>query len=354
MTSKPDDARDPGSIGVVVIGRNEGERLVRCLRSVVSVTDRVVYVDSGSTDNSVDEAKRLGVDVIGLSSDVPFTAARARNCGFTRLISRWPDTRFVQMVDGDCEMCGGWIGEAGRFLSDHAEYVAVCGRLIERHSDASIYNRLAQLEWDGPVGDVAACGGIAMYRAGAFAAAGGFRESMIAGEEPELCVRLRSAGGRVHRLPADMALHDIAMTRFSQFWKRAKRAGHAYAEGAALHGRGPDRHGVRAVRSALVWGLGLPVVAVVLAYPTYGVSLVGWLMLFAVQIWRVQGKERARGRSGADARLVGFAVMIAKFAQVSGIFLYWRRRLMGQRSLLIEYKGDARGVGELAEGRTHG
>ncbi len=351
MTVTPNDAEDLGSIGVVVIGRNEGERLVRCLRSVVSVTDRVVYVDSGSTDSSVDEAERLGVDVIGLPSDVPFTAARARNNGFSRLISLWPDTRSVQMVDGDCEICDGWISEAGRFLGNHAGYAAVCGRLIERSPDASIYNRLAQLEWDGPIGDIAACGGIAAYRVESFTAAGGFRESMIAGEEPELCVRLRADGWRVHRLAIDMAWHDAAMTRFSQFWKRAKRAGHAYAEGAALHGRGPDRHGVRAVRSALVWGLGLPLAAVVLAYPTYGVSLVGLLMLFGVQAWRIRGRERARGRSAGDARLVAVAVMIAKFAQVPGIFLYWRRRLLGQRSLLIEYKG---GVVPSSEGRPHG
>jgi GT2 family glycosyltransferase len=338
-------------IGVVAIGRNEGERLKRCLRSALAETERVVYVDSGSTDGSVEFAAGAGVEVVTLDTSVPFTAARARNEGIGRLLERWPEIGSIQVVDGDCEFAPGWIGRAVGYLDEHPRCAVVCGRRRERTPGASVYNRLIDLEWDTPVGEAKSCGGDAMFRREALDAVGGYRDSLIAGEEPELCVRLRGAGWTVYRLDHEMTLHDAAMTRFSQFWKRAKRAGHAYAEGAALHGRGPDRHGVRGVRSALVWGLGLPLVAVVLAVPTYGVSLAVLMGLFGLQGWRIRAKERARGRSAGDASLVAAAVMIAKFAQVSGVLLYWRRRLLGQRSSLIEYKGPpAAGSGGRSDG----
>ncbi len=64
-------------VGVVVIGRNEGERLVRSLESVVGKAAAVVYVDSASSDQSVANARRIGADVVELDRSEPFTAARA-------------------------------------------------------------------------------------------------------------------------------------------------------------------------------------------------------------------------------------------------------------------------------------
>lgn len=334
----------PGErVGVVVIGRNEGARLERCLESARRETERVVYVDSGSTDGSVAFAEGVGAEVVRLDLSRPFTAARARNVGFERLGGVWPGIEWVQMVDGDCEFIDGWLRLAAGHLDANPRCGVVCGRLRERHPESSRYNRLADIEWDAPAGVVKSCGGIAMYRSDVLREAEGFRDSMIAGEEPELCVRLRTAGWEVHRLAVDMAWHDAAMTRFSQYWKRAKRAGHAYAEGAAIHGRGPDRHGVRQVRSALVWGLGLPLAAVLAAWWTLGVSVLVWLGLWGVQAARVARMHRRAGRSWRDARLVGVFTVLAKPAQAMGVLLYWRRRLTGTKATLIEYKGAPAG-----------
>jgi glycosyltransferase involved in cell wall biosynthesis len=74
-------------VGIVAIGRNEGERLRKCLQSVIECAALVVYVDSGSTDNSVAMARGIGSDVIELDMRVPFTAARARNIGFEQMRS---------------------------------------------------------------------------------------------------------------------------------------------------------------------------------------------------------------------------------------------------------------------------
>lgn len=333
------------TIGVVAIGRNEGERLERCLRSALESTGRVVYVDSGSTDDSCAFARSVSVEVVDLDTSVPFTAARARNAGIKRLTERWADVAYLQVVDGDCSFAEGWMTIAKAYLDEHTRCAVVCGRRRERSPGDSVYNRLTDLEWDTPVGDAKACGGDALFRLSAFNEVGGYRPTLIAGEEPELCQRLRRAGWSVYRADEEMTLHDAAMFRFSQFWKRAKRAGHAYAEGAALHGRGPDRHGVRGTRSALLWGLGLPVLAITAAWWTLGLSLVVLLVLYALQAARIASGQRRRGRSSGDARLLGIFTMLAKPAQASGVLLYWRRRLLGQSATLIEYKGsDASGA----------
>ena len=108
-------------VGVVVIGRNEGPRLERCLASLIGAAQKIVYVDSGSTDGSVQMARRLGVEVVELDMTMPFTAARARNEGFARLQHVLPSMRHVQFVDGDCEVvaelvapCPGLSGCASR------------------------------------------------------------------------------------------------------------------------------------------------------------------------------------------------------------------------------------------------
>src|SRR5262245_49696920 len=198
--------------GAVVIGRNEGERLKSCLGSV-SVAAAVVYVDSGSTDGSAKWAQDQGIEVVELDMGIAFTAARARNAGFQHLRELAPDVLYVQFVDGDCELIEGWPEHAVSFLNSHANIGAVSGRLRERYPERSIYNWLCDREWEGPAGEVRACGGIAMMRAEALAAVGGYRDDLIAGEEPELCVRLRAAGGTVWRLDTAMARRAAARPR---------------------------------------------------------------------------------------------------------------------------------------------
>lgn len=326
-------------IGVVAIGRNEGERLKRCLRSAVACTDRVVYVDSGSTDGSVEFAESIGVEVVNLDTSVPFTAARARNAGIERLTGKWSGLRYVQVLDGDCEIRDGWIRAAYAFLESNPNAAVVCGRRRERHPEQTIYNHLCDLEWDTPIGKARSCGGDALFRLDALNTVGGYNPGVIAGEEPELCVRLRQAGHEVHRIDHEMTWHDADMTSFGQYWKRAKRAGHAYAQGAHMHGKPPERHGVRQTRSALVWGLLLPLGALVLSYWTLGLSVLAYLGLAAVQGWRIRHNELRRGRSKRDAGLLAWYIMLAKFAQAQGVLLFHWRRITGKQATLIEYKG---------------
>ncbi|BFO06203.1 hypothetical protein KNHN1_45810 [Pseudomonas guariconensis] len=321
-------------IGVVVIGRNEGSRLERCLASLAGAADQVVYVDSGSTDGSVQMAQAQGIEVLALDMTQPFTAARARNEGFACLHRLMPSVRYVQFVDGDCEVVAGWLPAAQAFLDQHPEVAVVCGRRRERYPTRSIYNQLCDLEWDTPVGQAKACGGDALMRADAFVQVNGYRADLIAGEEPELCVRLRAQGWKVWRLDAEMTLHDAAMTRFSQWWRRSLRGGYAFAEGAFLHGAAPERHWLRESRRAWVWGLGIPL-ATLLACTLFGWGGLLLLLVYPLQVLRLM--RRGRGSLQQNGLQAGFLVL-GKFPEMCGQVKFLLKRFGVGKSVLIEYK----------------
>ena len=323
----------------MAIGRNEGERLGSCLRSAIGKIALVVYVDSGSTDSSLELARSIGCDTVELDLSTPFTAARARNEGFARLLELAPDIEFVQFVDGDCEIVDGWIELAQQELAAKPELAVVCGRRREKFPEATAYNRLCDMEWDTPVGEAKACGGDSMMRAWAFEQAGGFNPALIAGEEPELCVRLRQNGWKIERLDAEMTLHDAQMTGFDQWWKRSQRAGHAYAEGSWLHGNTPERHWVKDTTSIWFWGFVLPVLAIGTAWLTQGWSL---LLLGGYPIlgYRIYSRMQQNLKS-KDAALYAIFCVLGRFPQLQGQMLFHQRRLLGQRSNLIEYKSAA-------------
>ncbi|VDC27700.1 glycosyltransferase [Pseudogemmobacter humi] len=328
LSSSPPPVVDAPVVDAVVIGRNEGLRLLACLASLQGRVRRVVYVDSGSTDGSAAAAQAAGAEVVALDMRRPFTAARARNAGLAVLEAARPRADYVQVLDGDCEMRPGWIAAALAAFAAHPGAVVVCGRRRERQPEASVWNRLCDREWDTPPGEARACGGDALMRLGPVLDAGGYREDLIAGEEPELCLRLRRAGGQIWRIDAEMTLHDAAMTRFSQWWRRSRRAGHAFAEGAALHGGAPERHWRAETWRALLWGLGLPLAAVVLGL----IHPLGWLVLAAWPLQVLRLTIRWRDPQAA------FFTVLGKIPEALGALGYWRDRLRGRRRGLIEYK----------------
>lgn len=349
-------------VAVIAIGRNEGDRLTKCLDSVVGKVGVVVYVDSGSTDGSVKLAESLGVEVVALDLSIPFTAARARNEGFARLQQVMPEVEYVQMIDGDCEVVSGWLNTAVSALDANDKLAVVCGRRRERFPDATIYNKLTDMEWDTPIGIARSCGGDALFRAAALREVGGYNPTVIAGEEPEMCVRLRQAGWLIERLDAEMTLHDAAMTKFSQWWKRNVRAGHAYAQGAVMHGK-TDGHNVKQVKSIVFWGMLVPAVISILEFLMLagivsaifapdrvapiiliplGVGVLGIVIwcgypLLALKIIRYRLK---RGDSQSEAALYGFFTVLGKFANAEGVQRYWCNRFFRRQAKIIEYKSS--------------
>jgi glycosyltransferase involved in cell wall biosynthesis len=324
---------DQGAFGIVAIGRNEGERLKQCLRSLPA-SARIIYVDSGSSDGSDVWAREFGARVVRLDMALPFTAARARNAGFTALLDLEPEIRFVQFVDGDCELATGWLEAAASFFPTHNDVGAVFGRRRERYPERSIYNTLCDWEWDGAIGESGAFGGDVMIRTSAFEAAKGYNETLIAGEEPELALRLRRIGWRVWRLDANMTTHDAAMLHLSQWWRRNVRSGYAFAEGSFLHGASAERHWVWQARRAWLWGVWFPMICLVGSFVLGRWGIAIWL-IYPLQMLRqiIRNAGTIRERT-----IKAIFQVLARFPEGMGQLKFLRNRLLGRSASLIEYK----------------
>lgn len=318
-------ARPKPSVDAVVIGRNEGARLMACVASLQGQVRRIVYVDSGSTDGSLEAARAAGVEGLALDLSRPFTAARARNAGLKALKSDPPE--FVQFIDGDCVLRDGWIDRGVKFLTENLRAAVVCGRRRERHPENSLYNSLIDAEWNTPLGETKACGGDALMRYQAVQAVGGYREDLIAGEEPELCLRLRAKGWTIWRIDAEMTWHDAAITRFGQWWKRTERAGHAFAEGAARFSTPQAPHWQAETRRIWLWGVAIPLAALLgsLLHPAF----LALVLVYPAQVLRLKGRMGWRA---------AFFNTLGKFPEAQGALRFHLRRLTRADARLIEYK----------------
>jgi GT2 family glycosyltransferase len=329
----------PAAAGVVVIGRNEGERLMACLRDLLLQRRPILYVDSGSSDGSADAARALGVAVLPLDPARPFTAARARNEGAQALLRQHPSLAFVQFLDGDCLIAPGWLAAAEAALQADGACAVVFGHLKEKFPQASIYNLLCALEWrspSGPVANFGHLGGIMMVRRSVFEALRGFNADVIAGEDSEFGVRVGLAGHGARKLDAPMASHDANIHRFSQWWTRSVRAGHAIGQRAQLHADDASRDCAKERRSTWFWGLILPLAVVLAAPATKGLSLLllaGYLTLG----WRIAKFRLSIGDDRREARLYAAFTVLAKYANGLGLLKYQFNRLRG-RVRIIEYK----------------
>lgn len=320
-------------VDVVLIGRNEGDRLIASLASLKGTARRVVYVDSGSIDGSAAAALEAGAEIVDLDTSVPFTAARARNAGFEALNASGPEPEFVQFIDGDCSVVASWIETGREHLEGHPELGLVTGWRSEIHRDVSVYNQLCDFEWHRPAGKILACGGDMMVRADAFCQVGGFDPTVIAAEDDEFCTRLRKAGWELERIPYDMTRHDAAMTRFGQWWQRAVRSGHGFAQVGHLH----PEYFVTERRRVLISGLVLPLVAVLGAFFSLWVPLLVLAAYGLSYLRTLRGMVKA-GLKRREARSHAMLLTLSKFPNVIGMAIFHWRQLRRAQMRIIEYK----------------
>jgi len=319
-------------IAIIAIGRNEGERLRRGLASISGRGLCVVYVDSGSTDDSVDIAKAAGARIVELDMSIPFSAARARNAGADVALSLTPQPRYLQFIDGDCAISEGWLATAHDFLETHPDVVLVTGWREEIERDATVYNAMCDVEWHRPPGEIEECGGDLMVRSASHVAIKGYNPTVIAGEDIDYCLRLGTEGRRI-LLPQSMTQHDVAMTRFGQWWRRAVRAGHSYAHIADMY---PGRSR-REILRAVVYAFVLPIAAIIclLIWP---LAIVGVAALYGVSYLKTARGLIANGQNPAEAFHHSLFLSIAKFPNFIGITTFYRRKLRKSDMTIIEYK----------------
>ena len=328
-----------GLVSVVVIGRNEGERLRSCLASVRELAygggTELIYVDSGSSDGSVGVAEEFGARVVALRPERP-TAALARNAGWTIA-----EGEFVLFLDGDTVVAPGFV--AGAVPEFGVEEVGVVwGHRRELHPERSVYNRVLDLDWVYKAGVAEFCGGDALFRREVLAAAGGFDETLIAGEEPELCRRVRGLGWTILHVDLAMTGHDLAVMRFGQYWLRATRAGHAYAEvSARFEGSGAPfwedearRNRNRALTLVGVAGFGIAGALVVRSWWPAGLLVAGLGVLVVRTAWKAQWK----GAGWGTLLLYGVHSHLHQVPIFVGQMQFRRNRRSGVQTSLVEYK----------------
>jgi glycosyltransferase involved in cell wall biosynthesis len=329
------------AVSVVVIGRNEGERLVRCLESVRASRGlegdvEIIYADSASTDGSPARAAALGARVVTVESSRP-TAAQGRNAGW-----RAAAANFVLFLDGDTILHPDFVRVALDAVTADPTLAAVWGHRRELHPERSVYNRLLDLDWIFPPGFSDSCGGDALMRRAALEAVDGYDPTLIAGEEPEMCRRMRARGYRILHIDAPMTGHDLAMTRFGQYWRRALRSGHAYAEVSRRFRGSADPFWSEQRAGNLVRGPFWAVAPLVAACASVAWRSIWPVLGFAALLLglSIRSASKASWRS-ADRRLLFLYGLHSHLQQVP-IFLGqlrfdWGAR-RGKRQGLIEYK----------------
>ncbi len=320
------------SIAIVIIGRNEQKCLNATLEPLVGL--QAIYVDSGSTDRSVVIANNKDIPVHQLSPDSPFTAARARNEGFKIVKKLYPDIRYVQFIDGDCELCPDWLDNAYNELEKNTEIAVLCGELKEKYPDRTIYNKLIQLEWKSLVYFT----GTVIFKVEVFEEINGFNPIVIAGEDSELAARLVESGYVIKKLKIPMATHDANIHSISQWLWRTIRSGHAAADRAYIHSKTRSKDGLQELQSILIWGCIIPIVGVfsMFIHPAFLLLLISLYLLLFVKI--VFYRMNTFNDTYLDAMKYSFFIVVGKTPQMLGLSTFYIRELFCRKKHIIEYK----------------
>jgi len=316
-------------IGVVIIGVNVERYLGDCIRSV-HLADyprellKIVYVDGGSQDASVRVAREFeGVEVIELKDHHP-TPGRGRNAGWKAL-----STPLIQFMDADTVLHPDWFQRACAVLDD--SNTAVCGHRREKYPAKNVYHRFTEMEWHYETGPCRYFGGEVLLRRSVLAATGGFDENLVAGEDPELSYRIRQNGWQILRIDAPMSTHDINMTAFRQYWKRAYRSGYAYAEIALRFIRNPEKMWLKESIRITVKAL-LPVclvVAGILTGNTWWGILLGLLILIRPLFNLRRMKHGFQQPWGTVLLYAGHTALVV-YPQFGGMMRYFWGRATGR------------------------
>ena len=338
--SRRENAKENPVLSVVVIGRNEGARLVRCLESVGQMRPldgpiEIIYVDSGSTDGSLERAAQFEVEIKRLESANP-CAASGRNAGW-----RASSAPIIFFLDGDTVLEPNFVADAIAELED-PRIAVVFGNRREIDPNASIYARVLDREWIAPAGAVEFCGGDALIRREVLERVGGFDERLIAGEEPEMCRRIRALGFTILHLDRPMTGHDLAITRFSQYWRRALRTGYAYAEVSRRFKNTGLPLWQKEARGNLIRGaamLGIVFIAPLASIAMHSIiPIVALIVVIAALAIRTAIRFRWDNVDLVTLLLFGLHSHLVHIPLLVGQIKYQRDRLKGSTTKLIEYK----------------
>ena len=327
------------TVSVVIIGRNEGQRLQRCIASVRqahwgTLRHDIWYVDSRSTDDSLALAQAQGAQTRVLP-DGPMCAAKARNLGWSTASGE-----FILFLDGDTELHPDFVNHALAALDD-SRLCAAWGHRRESNPQQSLYTRVLDLDWIYPPGISPYFGGDVLVRRSALAQVGGFDATLNAGEEPELCARLRAKGWKILHIDVAMTRHDLAVRTFKAYARRCYRSGIAYAEVTHRMQALGDALWQREARRDFVHGLLYVVAPLLLTLAFMAQTQVGFLLLFLGAAMLLRSAWRSRERAAGNVLLALQYALHSHMQKIPAFFgqLAWKRaHARKQRLALVDYK----------------
>lgn len=331
-------------IAVVIIGVNVGRYIGDCIRSVKEADYpqeliNLVYVDGGSTDNSVKEALATGdVKVVELNDAHP-TPGRGRNMG-------WKSSKasLIQFLDADTIVHPSWFKSA--VIAMDGDFAAVCGRRKERYPKKNIFHRLTDMEWRYEFGPCRYFGGDVLVKREALEKTYGFDESLVAGEDPDLSYRIRLKGYRILRLDAPMTTHDINMSSPRQYWKRAYRSGYAYAQIGMRYMRWVEKMWLREL-IRIVGNVCLQFSILILGSSLgyFKPALAVTALIFLRPVFRLAKIRAAFGESFFISMLYAMHSAVVIYPQFCGVVRYLLGRITGRplrnKGIIQPVKGAA-------------
>ncbi len=290
-------------VGIVVIGRNEGRRLIRGLRIAMTLTPHVVYTDSNSDDGSREQAQEFApkVHVIHMTTG-PFTPSRGRLEGSQYLLEHRPEVKFIQFIDGDCFLDPEWITTGRTYLEEHPEVGAVFGRRREERVSESLFSRVMDVDWDKPTGESPLFGGDVLIRSEALRQAGNWSATTINAEDIDLAFRVRNQGWTIMRLAREMTTHDAALTQFREYWKRARRDGYGCSNVGWRYYKSHGRPMLRRVLGAMAYTFALPILVIIAAVIDWRAGLIGLAILLLLWLRMGVSLYRFSAKRGFDAK----------------------------------------------------
>jgi cellulose synthase/poly-beta-1,6-N-acetylglucosamine synthase-like glycosyltransferase len=329
-------------IDCVIIGINCSRTLADCIGSVRKADYpqeklQVIYVDGGSTDASVEVARRFpGVRVVSLHREYP-TPGSGRNAGW-----KAGSAPFVQFLDSDTLVDRGWLDRGVETIMDDEKLGAVFGRRDEMHPESSVYNWIGNLEWNPVPGESAAFGGDVLVRRKALEKTGGYDEVLVGGEDPELSRRIIRSGWRILHLDAPMTRHDLAMKTHTQYLKRAFRSGYGFAAVRVREaGCGSDFWSHDVAKIELKGGGFLFSMMLALLFPFTGHTLpmlllstmtmaAGTVLLLTPRLFRVSKFMRELSLDRDSARRYAWHCSLVVVPQLFGVIRFHAGDLLGR------------------------
>lgn len=323
-------------VSIVIIGRNEGDRLVKCIQSAQNLEypsekKEIIYVDSCSSDGSTESAKKLGIEKVYILEQEKTCAAMGRNLGLQHA-----DGELILFLDGDTQISSDFLTTAVPHFESE-EIAVVYGRRTEIHPD-SIYIKLCGSDWSQRIpGYTDTAAGDVLVRADVIREIGGYKE-IIAGEDPEMSNSVINAGYKILFLDINMVKHDLAMYNFKQYWRHSVRSGFAYAVVADLTKKRANPLWVDKSKKILLQGIlyiFAPLLGIILSlFLRSPIPFLIYMLLGGLILCRSFLKNRKKGMERKYNLIYTLHSHFLKIPLIIGQFTY----MTNKNKSLIEYK----------------